>query len=341
MALRFADSFDHYTTPSLKWSNINVSAQDAGFNIGAFGRFSTSGGRKNNGAWQSIGKTLDVRSTWIAGVAFYIASISGKQSIIGFFDGTSNQVDVCINGSGVLEFRRNKSVLNTGSHALSAATFYYIELKATIDNTTGSYEVRINGATEFTGSSTDTQQTGNASANMISIGDWGSESGPESHFDDFYICDTSGATNNNFLGDVRVECLFPNGNGNYSQFTGSDGNSTDNYLLVDETSPNGDTDYVADATVSDKDTYTFTDPTPTSGSVYGVQITHYSRKTSAGTRSSRSLARLSGTDADNGSDQALATSYTYFSDIRETKPGGGSWSLSDVANAEFGVEVAA
>ena len=57
-------------------------------------------------------------------------------------------------------------------------------------------------------------------------------------YDDLYICDGTtvpGEPVNDFLGDVRVDTLYPNGNGNSSQWVGQDANSTDNYLNVDDT----------------------------------------------------------------------------------------------------------
>jgi hypothetical protein len=72
--------------------------------------------------------------------------------------------------------------------------------------------------------------------------------------------------------------------------------------------------------------------------VFGVQILPYAKKTDAGTRSIKTIARLSATEVD-GPEQFLASAYGYLSDIREAKPGGGAWTISDVNSAEFGVKV--
>jgi hypothetical protein len=136
-----------------------------------------------------------------------------------------------------------------------------------------------------------------------------------------------------------VECLFPNGNGASSQWVGSDGNSTDNYLLVDEAAPNDDTDYVTSATVGDKDTYAYSNLTPGSGSVYAVQIAAWARKTDVAERKIATIART--TSEQDSADRTLATTYTYYLDVRNTRPGGGAWSISDVNGAEFGVKVTA
>jgi hypothetical protein len=119
---------------------------------------------------------------------------------------------------------------------------------------------------------------------------------------------------------------------------GSDGNSTNNYLLVDEATPNDDTDYVSSATPGDKDTYAYSNMNATAGTVFGVQPVPAARKDDAGARSIVTIARLSGTEVD-GPVKTMATTYAYYADMRETKPGGGSWSISDVNSAEFGVKI--
>lgn len=348
MALLFCDSFDHYATGDMG-AKYKASAPGTGASITSSGRFGSCFEASDTHAyggyqWGTNPQTL------IFGCALLVTGSqgSGRMGIMALYDGGTNQIDLRLNSINQLILSRNNTLLNTGATILSNNVWYYVECKVKIaTGTSGTYEVRLNGVAEFSSGAANTSGAGTTQANILYVNGnkvnsgAGGYSGPVTRIDDLYLCDSSGSVNNDFLGDIRVEALFPNGNGNSSQFTGSDGNSTDNYLLVDESTPNGDTDYVADATVGDKDTYAFTNPTPTSGSVFGVQICHYSRKTDAGTRSARSLARLSGTDADNGSDQALSTSYLYYCDMRETKPGGGSWSLSDVSSAEFGVKVAA
>jgi hypothetical protein len=157
-------------------------------------------------------------------------------------------------------------------------------------------------------------------------------------FDDLYVCDGTGsAPANDFLGDCRVEAIFPSGNGNSSVLVGSDGNSTDNYLLVDEAAPNT-TDYVESSTVTDKDTYAYGNLAATTGTVFGVQPVPFAAKTDAGTRSIVSVARVSATEVDSAA-KTLSTTYTYYPDVREAKPGGGAWAIGDVNGAEFGVKI--
>ena len=77
---------------------------------------------------------------------------------------------------------------------------------------------------------------------------------------DLAINDTSGSVQNSWPGPENIFCLRPNGNGANSDWGGSDGNSTDNYLLVNEIPPDS-ANYVQDDTSGQIDDYNL-DATP-------------------------------------------------------------------------------
>lgn len=340
MALRFVDSYDHYLTADLlqKWSAYTQAGSIA--IQGGGGRHGTSGLRTNSTNAPSITKYLTSQATWIVGEAIYFESVGATSSnsrLIEFLDGTNSQFYVELDTAARIRAVRGPStVLETGTWIPTSAIWYFIEYKVTIDNA-GSWEVRVNGTPVLSGSG-DTYNTGNVSAERIAL--WNGGYHGNILRDDLYICDGSGAApTNTFLGDSRVECLLPSGNGNSSQFDGSDGNQVDNYALVDEASPN-DSDYVESPDVGDKDTYAYGDLASTSGTVYGVQPVPRIRKTTAGSRTAVSVARLGVTEVDSANKMVL-DSIVYSPDIRETKPGGGAWTISDVNSAEFGIKVTA
>jgi len=154
------------------------------------------------------------------------------------------------------------------------------------------------------------------------------------NWDDLYLTDST-----DFLGDCRVECLIPSGNGNSSQWVGSDATSTDNYLLVDETSLDGDTTYVEADSVGDKDTYAMDDLETAAGTVYAVQTILAQRKTDAGSRQVAPVLRHSGTDYD-GTSVSVGDTYAFGIEIEEQNPGTSSaWSIADVNAIEFGAKV--
>lgn len=337
MTLRFVDSFDHYATADIgqKYSGSSNNPTIVAGN----GRRGTASLRMNSSV-ASVTRVLDAQATWIVGFSIRTTALPGSDlPFLTFQDAGTAQVDLRLRADGTIRTTRNGTALATSASALSAATTYYVEAKVVINDTTGSVEVRVNGSStgwiNITGQ--DTKNTANASANGIMI----TSPVSSTDFDDLYICDGAGSTNNDFLGDVRVDCYLPNGNGNSSQLVGSDSNSTDNYLLVDEASQNGDTDYVQSATAAQKDTYGFADMSHTPTSIFGVQINMIAKKDDSGNRSICSVTRSGGADTD-GATQALGTTYSDYREISETDPNtAAAWTRTNLNNAEFGVKVAA
>lgn len=343
MALRMVDSFDHYATADItgKWTA----------RTGTNNAISASNGRRSTSSWrttslataQHLTKTLDAQATWVIGFSYTISLLGAVIEICSFLDAGSKQVELRLLADGTLRVTRNGTTLATGTAALSAGTTYYIEFKVTI-NDSGSYEVRVDGSnTNHPNSTGDTQNTANATANQVRIGDAlapGTNT-PNIDFDDLYICDGTGGVNDDFLGDVRVDAYFPIGNGNSSQLTGSDGNSTDNYLLVDDASQDGDSTYVQSSTATNKDTYDVTGMSHTPTDIYGLQVNMFAKKDDSGARSIASVIRSGGSDND-GTTQALGTTYVDYMQISQTDPNtAAAWTKANFAAAEFGVKVAA
>jgi len=221
-------------------------------------------------------------------------------------------------------------------------TWQYVEIKVVASTGTGgSVVVRQDGleTLNVTG-----LNTGGASFSHLHFR-WGLVNSSQydnscsGSFDDIYVCDATGSVNNDFLGDVRVHGLWPNGNGTNSGLVGSDGNSTDNYLLTDDASVGAPvtTDYVGSVTPGTKDTYAYTD-LPAGVTVKGVQVDSYAAKGDAGVVSGRNVV-FDGTNTVTGSDAVLSTSYTEVSTVMETAPDGAAWTEAKVNATQFGWEV--
>lgn len=340
MALIYMDSFEYYSQYQQKWPfSSSPTAQPPNTTPRTGARHYQVGSSS-----RSIRSPVfpSSHTTWIVGGAWNFSN-NDNCGVFGFYDGVNLQVGFRWDGTNIAVYRSTGTLLGSVGFSPTNGIYYYMEMKATINSTTGSVVIRVNGQTVLTLTNVNTNATGSATANGVACGDfYGFGVNSPWKMDDFYLCDgsTGAGSNpcNDFLGDIKVECLMPNGNGNSSQLVGSDGNSTDNYLLVDEKPQNDDTDYVESSTVGNKDTYAYENLASTSGSVYGVQIAPWAKKTDAGIRSIKTIARLSTTEVD-GPEQFLASGYSYLPDIRATKPGGGDWTITDVNNAEFGVKV--
>lgn len=341
------DSFEHYSTLSAMALKYEASFGSGGsMNANAVGRFNsgfslTGGNTATNQARHQF--TTGTPSTVIYGMALrFTSGYNTSQPFMYFLEGGSTHLELRFNSSNQIYITRNGTLLGINSTTMLDNVWYYVECKVTIHDTTGSVHFRIDEVDDLILTNQDTRNGGTGYVNSIQIGS-SANLFSESYgvfFDDLVILDNTGSTNNDFIGDVHVGIAFPNANGNSSQFTGSDGNSTDNYLLVDETTPNGDTDYVQSNTVDNKDTYNVQDVSFTTGDIFGVQIVLEARKTDAGGRSIASISRLSSTEVDSSS-KSLSLTYQYYMDIREEKPGGGAWTATDINDAEFGMKVTA
>lgn len=337
MALLFMDGVSHYATEDItkKWSSASNASVVSG------------GGRRGGGALTltlstgSITKILpSAISTVIVGFAFNANSgTSGSSDLIRFGDGATVHAGLLIDdvnmrigcfrsGGGVFAYSANNSVPASG--------YIYVECKVTISDTVGTFEVRIDGATVINLTGLDTRNGGNPTLDRIILRAGMYNGG---RFCDIYACDTAGSTNNTFLGDVRIDTLFPNADGNYSQFTPSSG--SDHYALVDESTPNT-SDYNDGSTVGHRDSYAMQNLSAlASQTVYGVQALAAISKDDAGAKSAAVMVRSGSTNSD-GTSTALSTSQTYLAKIYETDPNTATaWTETTVNSMEAGSVVTA
>jgi hypothetical protein len=332
MTLRHMDGFD-------------LGDQDLRYPSSPAGSLSTSTRFGYGRCWSRSGgaellRSVTAASVMIAGAAFKVAS--GQTAYLSFWgdSGVTRHVTVVVKGDGGVEVRRGTTsgtvLASLGAGTLTSDTWCYVEARVTVADSGGTVKVRLNGAgsnaIDFTG---DTKNGGTATnIDAVSLGSGASTA----YVDDWYVADTAGSVNNDFLGDVRVYTLAPNGNGNSSQMTGSDGNSTDNYALVDE-QPYSASDYVGSATTGHKDTYAMTDLPGTVTTVLGVQEVAVVAKSDAGAATIKQVVRSGGADYATSA-VTLGTSYATLVNLRESDPATATaWTPSGVNSAEAGVEV--
>jgi hypothetical protein len=196
--------------------------------------------------------------------------------------------------------------------------------------------VKINDTTYVSLTNVDTKNGGSeATFDAVSLVAAGTG---EMRIDDVYVTNGAGAVNTGFLGDIAVETLFPDGNGSSSQWVGSDGNSVDNYLLVEEPTPST-TDYVQSNVAGNRDLYASSSLVRAAGTIYGVQTTAYAQSSDSGPVSLNNLAK-SGATVGVGPARALVTTWLPKSSVFELNPDtAAAWTVSEVNGAEFGMEV--
>jgi len=338
MALRFIDSFDHYDTADItrKWTSA--------ISVIAISTTTPRNGTQclgSSGATQYVIKTLDDQATWVVGFGFKVTNFpTTLQYLLKFYDSATAQVVLGLNADGILEVRRGITAVTGGKSSLSihTNTWCFIEMKVTIADSigAGTCVVKVNNETWITvATGQDLQVSANATANSIRLHGVVANT----YFDDVYICDGTGGVNDDILGDCRVECLMPDGNGNVSNWTGSDGNSVDNYLHVDEVSPDDDVSYNEDSTPANQDLYAIDALAETPVTIHGVQTNIMAKKDDAGARSVMSLVRSGGTTYDGDTHALSEGSYVDYTETYEEDPDtAAAWIEAGVNAVEVGVE---
>lgn len=268
---------------------------------------------------------------------------SVAQEIVGFYSDTNvtQHVNLTVVRGATnitsMQLRRGTTVLATSSAInLPPATWAYIELKAVLHDTTGVAEVKMNGTVIATFSG-DTKNAGTKTVFDTLRITGGVATSETLSVDDLYLLNGAGSSpHNDYLGDVAVEAVVPGGNGSLSQLVGSDGNSTDNYLLVDDAVM---TDYVGSAVTGDKDLYAMGNLVRATGTVYGVMVAAVAQNADAAAQSVK-LPIKSGATTSSGSASSVTTSPSYPVRVLALNPvTAAAWIISEVNAVEAGAEV--
>jgi hypothetical protein len=344
MALLFLDGQGHLATADIaaKWgANANFSIDTTGGPRGGRCLFTTS-----NASYVTRSVTVGGSGAVWCGFRYKAAALGGM--IWTCLDGVSGyphtgirtnsdgSVSAVRAGSLTTPYHDGGNVLGTSAPGLiTAGQWPYIEVKELVHASTGTIQIKINGVSALNLTGQATKNTNGSAAATITQVALVSNSVQDQWFADFYCLDDSGSINNDYLGDIRVDAHLPDGDGNTQNSTPSSG--SDQYAMVDETTPDGDTTYNTLASAGDKDTLTFPALAATGVStVLGFQVCMYARKTDAGTGSIAAVVRSGGTDYD-GSTVTLNTSYGYVLQPYDANPATSArMTATEFGDAEFG-----
>jgi hypothetical protein len=351
---RHIDSFDHYTTATRAykgWSFAHAGASpgDAGCTIGAFGRNGTNGLRGRNEAVggqssrAALGVSIASGATAIVGFAFRVNSAipAGNFPIFTLMRGSTEMISVTGTATGTLAVRlggRTDTVLSTSVSTLSPATYYFIELKVTLHDSTGSYDLKINGTTFTSGSGVDTLVSGAATWDGIVLGGTNVALTYSVDFDDLYVFDGSGGVNDDFAGDHPI-VWNPASSGNGSNADWAPSIGTDHGALVDESTPDV-SDFNQGSAAGQRDTYNVA-ALGVTGTVRVLQTVNLVKAEVAGVRSVGDVIRIGGVNYD-GPGAAVGSDWLYHLNRHRVSPATAvALTVSEIDGAEFGVKVTA
>lgn len=308
-----------------------------------------SGGRAYSRASTGIGDFVTLPSaqtSFFFGLAInwpgYTVGAWPVGVFLAFLDATATihfRLRPTANGAIELLGPANTVVATSANGVLTPNTWQSIQVGAVINDTTGSVEIKVDSVSVITYSG-DTRNAGTGNVLNVQVA---AASAALTLFDDAWCTNPSGsAPYNTYLGDCVVRSILPSGNGDSSGWTGSDGNSTDNYLLVDDPGSSlNTTDYVAASAAGLTDLYAMGD-VPTSDTVLAYKSLTYAAKSDAGTPPvMKPVSKgASGTVREEAA-LTLATTFQLFaSAINTTDPDGNALTPARINSMQAGVRSA-
>jgi hypothetical protein len=299
---------------------------------------------------------VDDLTTAVVGFWYKFAGTQpfGETQFLRFMDDETEQVSLrwtdistimVVNGSGTIQDQNahDAAIGPRNDNIMRHDAWAFIEAKVTINNSTGSCEVRVDGKTVLNLTNIDTQNSANSTFDRITFR---SSTSDDPKFGMAYVCDTTGLTLNDFLGPLQIESLNPTSDGTTNDFSPASGLT--NYEMVDDLNTVSDSTYVESSTIGHKDLYGMSNCVvsdyksgETYDTIHAVRVRYMARRIDAGKRELRGLCRSVATEVESTSTEVYAFwNWEIYNGFFTTDPnGGGAWTQSAVDAAEFGVTI--
>lgn len=242
---------------------------------------------------------------------------NGRPWIFNFRNGGNNNVGyITVDTTGHISFYYLQSgdtpytptlVAQSASPVITAGAWWHVECK--LNTSAPSLEVRVEGVTVLNTTSFTVHAAAETIYQYLLRRNTSAGNGSIIHYKDHTVCDDSGATNNGFLGTVRVFNIKPNADTTLNwTSTGANG-----YSVLDNQPPN-DAEYItADDTLPAASEFTLTDLPETVDVVKGVMTKVRAGKSDGGEGNMQvSFAGAAGVD------RPISTSFNAFHDIFQT-----------------------
>lgn len=333
MTLYFHDGFDHYgTTQDFYASNyigtsspvVGNSSPSTALNYGKWANFGVNSTFRNIVSPSTNALTSLV--TTIVGFRVNFRATVISCPIIAWADslnGNAIQVQLATNGAGQLQFYRGLAATTPigppGTSLLNINTWYEIECKVTINNTTGSVECRLNSVSGEIPSTTSLNTRGSTTTNTDQMR-WNNGALQTTLFDDLYMLDptTGGAPDNTFLSIAAGWRVQTNTTAANSSVQWTPNGAAANWQCVNQLTPDGDTTYNSTASAAQTDLFTMTALLGTPA-IFGVTLSVMARKDDASVRSLTPKLSSSGTVV-SGFTVALPQTYDSLMNVYEQDP---------------------
>lgn len=335
MGLKYVDDYSFWTTQPGTFLST--------------GGATTSGGVYSvnlNGGGGTIASGLTAEDTYITNARMVLPTLPTGESYISAFQRTGNglQCGCRIWNTGRMQFARFDPGAATmigplSTTAFTASVAFDVETKVVIGNS-GTVEARVNGGPALPLTTVDNQaqavNTADIALTPYSLS--GSGGGPF-NYEHLILMDGTGTACKDFIGPVNVEFLPPTGDGFYTDWSVTNPPNV-RWQAVDDSDPDEDTTYIFDNVVSDSNTFTHGTVDTSTTSIVACAVWARARRDDATTRAFKIMLRLSGSDDLGSIEHFPGTSYNWFFQPYEVSPFSGiAWTVSNVNNVEYGVQV--
>lgn len=286
-------------------------------------------------------KQVTAATTMTMGVGVYLNNASqGPQTLLKLqWVGPSTVTDLVklrrqANTTWIVQNADGSTLATTATGLVTLNAWMYIEMQARANASTGEVIVRIDECEVARVSGVNTIASGITAFNQVAIGRDAINSQPV--YDDFYVLDDKGASNNDFLGPIQVQTLLPNGTGQVDQWAAVGGTAV--FSTVAEVVSNKDITYARASTLGNKALVDVSSLVAGVTNVFGVMVVADIKKETSGSNSIRLITRVSTTEASSAV-KTIDTGYKFVSHVFETQPAGGAWTPAAVSAMEIGLAI--
>lgn len=338
MAILWAESFDYYGNSPNGGRDAMLQGAWAQFQIGSGNALDLSSAQARTGtysmriAYSNAAATSNVYCRRVIGAAqtvvglaqgLWFSALPGANKEQGFeFRNNANQaiVMVTINSDGAIGLYAGTghTLVAVSDPVFTANSWQHVECKLVTDTVVGEFECRVNGVTVM--HVTD-QNFGSLGATQIV---WGTpiaeQSGSTSitwYIDDIVVWNNDGSETTDFVGQCRVETIFPASDTAQADWTKV--GDSDGFDCIDNVPPDGDTTYIQAADIGDISEFGLASLPPETAKIVAVYVPTLGKIDGAGVGAIKTGMK-SGSDLVQSGEITLTTAYTYWGAVFETDP---------------------
>ncbi len=291
-----------------------------------FGKSFSSAVQVRAGVWLNHNSSI-VNSGTYAWIHRWVGA-SGTDGI--YWDNYNNLLVLYVNGSIV------DSVIDTTGGFANPDQWFHCGVVTYFHASAGWSSFYLDGVKILSATSLNTS-TGISS--IYSGGRTGLGWSAYAYFDDFYVDTATGSEADVFVPLRRFGWRIANGNGTNSEWTGNDGNQVDNYLQVDDVTPDDDTTYNYTGASGNQDSYNTTSYAVPAGYKQVAEIASVlARKTGSGEQ--LKVGFEDGGNQSLSAAQDMAADYTVIWSRHTAQPDATDWNETDGDAMEVLVESA-